>query len=91
MRRLLYLPLLFVSFAVFAAEDKSPPLVFEDDFSKGADHWEPSDAKVWKVIEAKDGKAYSLFNNKTEFKPPHRSPLLYSLIKMRPSATSFST
>ena len=26
------------------------------DFAKGADRWEPSDAKGWKVIDAKDGK-----------------------------------
>jgi hypothetical protein len=59
----------------------SPPLVFEDDFSKGADRWEPTDSKVWKVIDVKDGKAFSLFDNKTEFKPPHRSPLLFALVK----------
>ncbi len=81
MRRLLCLPLVFVSFAVLAAEDKTPPLVFEDDFSKGADRWEPRDAKIWKIIDAKDGKAYSLFSNKTDFKPKHRSPFLYALVK----------
>src|ERR1700722_9809075 len=81
MRRLLCLPLVFLSVAVFGADDKTPPLVFEDDFSRGADRWELSDAKVWKLIDAKDGKAYSLFNNKTEFKPPHRSPFLYALVK----------
>jgi hypothetical protein len=81
MRYLLCLPLLFMGFTILAADDKMPPLVFEDDFKKGADHWEPSDPKVWKVIDAKDGKAYSLFENKTEFKPPHRSPFLYALVK----------
>jgi hypothetical protein len=82
MRRLLCLPPLFAALALlFAAEDKAPPLLFEDDFGKGADRWEPSDPKAWKVIDAKGGKAYSLFNKKSEFTPPHRSPLHYALVK----------
>src|SRR6516164_5039573 len=82
MRRLLCLPPLFAALALlFAAEDKAPPLLFEDDFGKGADRWEPSGPKAWKVIDAKGGKAYSLFNKKSEFTPPHRSPLHYALVK----------
>jgi hypothetical protein len=81
MRRLLCLPVLLVCLTVVAADDKLPPLLFEDNFSNGADRWEPRDAKIWKVIDADGGKAYSLFSNKTEFKPMHRSPFLYSLIK----------
>jgi hypothetical protein len=81
MRRLLFLPPLFAALSLLvAADDKLPPLVFEDDFAKGADRWEPSDPKGWKVIEVKDGKAYSLFQQ-CDYKPPHRSPLNYSIVK----------
>jgi hypothetical protein len=56
------------------------PLVFSDTFDKGADRWEPSDAKAWKVIQTDKGKAYSLFQQ-SKYKPPHRSPFNFSLVK----------
>ena len=34
-------------------------LLFEDDFSKGAERWKPTDAKAWKVIDTKEGKAFN--------------------------------
>jgi hypothetical protein len=80
MPRLLCLTPLLVVLPLLAAEDKPPPLLFEDDFGKGADRWEASDAKAWKIVDVKGGKAYSLFKQ-SDFKPPHRSPLNYSLIK----------
>ena len=55
-------------------------LLFEDDFSKGAGRWEPSDAKAWKVIDTGKGKAYSQFRQ-SDYKPPHRSPLNFALVK----------
>src|SRR5262245_29365394 len=86
MRRL---PLIVgVCLAVFAplsalrGEDKaSLPLVFEEDFEKGADRWEPSDKSAWKIKEAAGGKVFSQFGKKSSFKPPHRSPLNFALIK----------
>jgi hypothetical protein len=65
------------------AEEAVPaklPLVFEEDFRKGAGHWRPTDPAAWKVIATKDGKAYSQFKQ-SKYKPPHRSPLNYALVK----------
>lgn len=58
------------------------PLVFEDDFEKGADRWQPTDANAWKLAPSREGKgqAYSLFQQ-SKYKPPHRSPFNVSLIK----------
>jgi hypothetical protein len=56
------------------------PLVFADDFTKGAGRWQPTDPKAWKVIDTKEGKAYSQFRN-SKYRPPHRSPLNIALVK----------
>jgi hypothetical protein len=55
-------------------------LLFEDDFTRGTDRWKPTDARAWKVIDTKEGKAYSQFAQ-SKYKPKVRSPLNYSLIK----------
>lgn len=34
------------------------PLVFSDDFSKGIDAWEPTDAKAWKITEIDGNPAF---------------------------------
>ena len=60
---------------------KNLPLVFEDDFEKGADRWEPTDPKGWKVIETKQGKVFSQFRKDSAYKPPHRSPYHIALVK----------
>ena len=64
-----------------AKEPKQLPLVFEDDFQKGADCWQPSDPKGWKVKQTDRGKVYSQFNKRANYKPPHRSPYNFSLVK----------
>lgn len=56
------------------------PVLFEDNFTTGAERWEPTDAKAWKVIDTKEGKAYSQFQQ-SKYKPPHRSPFNFALIK----------
>jgi len=56
------------------------PLVFSDNFEKGADRWQPSDPKAWKVIQTEKGKAYSQFQQ-SMYKPPYRSPFNFSLVK----------
>src|SRR5262249_60390426 len=56
------------------------PLLFRDRFEKGADQWEPTDTKAWKVIETDQGKAYSQFQQ-SKYKPPHRSPFNIALRK----------
>jgi hypothetical protein len=62
------------------ADDSRQKPIFEDDFSKGAGRWKPTDEKAWKVIDVKQGKAYSQFAL-SNYKPKHRSPLNYSLVK----------
>lgn len=70
---------IIVSTALFAAESELP-LLLKEDFEKGAGRWEPTDAKAWKVVDSAHGKAYSLFQQ-SNYKPPQRSPLNYSLLK----------
>ena len=82
MYRIVALPLLGA--LALCAEDKPTekelPLVFKDNFAKGADAWEPTDKAAWKVIKTKDGSAYSQFQQ-SKYKPPHRSPFNVSLVK----------
>jgi hypothetical protein len=59
---------------------KELPLLFEDDFEKGADRWEPSDPKAWKVLDTGKGEVYSQFQQ-SNYKPPHRSPFNVALVK----------
>src|SRR5437016_973999 len=74
-------PLLLLGIVLLvAAEPPAGKLLFEDDFTKGADRWQPTDAKAWKVIDAKEGKAFSQFKQ-SKYKPPFRSPLNFALIK----------
>jgi len=63
-----------------AAED-GLPVVFEEGFENGAKHWEPSDAKAWKVKETDDGHVYSQFEKRSKYEPPHRSPYNIALLK----------
>jgi hypothetical protein len=56
------------------------PLVFSDDFAKGADRWEPTDAKAWKVVKTDKGSVYNQFQL-SQYKPPFRSPLNIALVK----------
>lgn len=62
------------------AAPASLPLLFEDNFEHGVEHWQPTDAKAWKVIPVGAGHAYSLFQQ-SKYEPPYRSPLNYSLVK----------
>lgn len=68
-------------FASPAGEGKSTlPLVFEEDFEKGADRWEPTDVKAWRIVKDEKGQVYNQFQT-SKYKPPHRSPLNMSLVK----------
>jgi hypothetical protein len=71
---------LFTSALAATATATDLPLVFSDDFEAGADHWEPTDAKAWKIVDHDKGHAYSLFQQ-SKYAPPYRSPFNYSLIK----------
>ncbi len=66
--------------ATLAADECKLPLVFEDDFEKGADHWQPTDPAAWRIVETTSGNVYNQFKT-SKYKPPHRSPYNVSLVK----------
>src|SRR5688572_29435561 len=61
-----------------------PPIYnadFEDAKAGGeATDWKPTDAKAWKIDEKDGNKFYSQFKA-SNYKPTHRSPFNYSLLK----------
>jgi hypothetical protein len=73
---------LLLALAPVVADDPKLPELFADKFDKGADRWQPTDAKAWKVVDLGAGKghAYNQFQN-SDYKPPHRSPFNVSLVK----------
>jgi hypothetical protein len=75
------LPVLFAASLAVAADTCDLPLVFEENFEKGADHWQPTDESAWKISEADSGKVYSLTKRGSSYKPPHRSPGHIALLK----------
>ena len=56
------------------------PEVFHENFEKGADHWQPTDPKVWKLLKTERGQVYCQFAQ-SDFKPPFRSPFNFALRK----------
>ena len=75
---------LLVAAVLAGADDKDArkklPLLFEEDFAKGAGRWQPSDPAAWKIIDTDKGKAYCQFRQ-SDYKPPHRSPFNFALVK----------
>ena len=78
---------LILTTAAFAANKTEPakefqgmPLVFSEDFEKGAERWGPTDPAAWKVAEENGNHAYSLFGE-SKYEPAVRSPKNISLIK----------
>lgn len=65
---------------VSATEKSDLPLVFEDDFQKGADRWQPTDPAAWRIAEVGGRKVYNQFAQ-SKYKPPYRSPFNISLPK----------
>lgn len=63
-----------------SADEAEPQLVFRDRFDNGSDHWEPTDAKAWRVEQSEDGAIYRL-HAASKYKPPHRSPLNIALLR----------
>ena len=62
------------------ADEPRLPLVFEDDFEKGADRWQPTDPAAWKILQTDRGKVYNQFK-KSDYEPPYRSPWNISLVE----------
>ncbi|MCB9936793.1 MAG: hypothetical protein H6823_00985 [Planctomycetaceae bacterium] len=57
------------------------PLIFEEGFENGAELWEPTDAKAWKIKETDKGNVFSQFEKRSKYEPPHRSPYNMALLK----------
>jgi hypothetical protein len=81
--------LVAASSAVQAGEEPPPskagglPEVFQDDFEKGAERWEPLGEKneCWRIEETDKGKSYHQFKNYGKSLGKHRSPFNIALVK----------
>ena len=76
----LILALVAISANSHAAEKKLP-VVFEDNFEKGASRWEAKDKEGWRIQKSDRGRVYAQFKKKSSYKPPYRSPFHMSLVK----------
>ncbi len=67
---------------VATADDAAElPRVFFEDFSEGADNWQPTDPSAWKIQKQDDRHVYALVKARSNYNPPHRSPLNIALRK----------
>jgi hypothetical protein len=57
------------------------PELLKEDFEKGADRWQPTDPKAWKIEEAPGGGKVFFQFSASGYKPPFRSPFNYALLK----------
>ena len=76
--RTLILTLALSSSTLFA--DKELPLVFQEDFSKDTNNWQPTDDTKWKLTSVDGNQVYELLGV-SKYKPPFRSPHSISLLK----------
>lgn len=74
------LPVLCASVCAFQFTPADPIRITED-FEKGADRWQPTDSANWRIADDHGGKVFELFQSKTSFSPPHRSPFNFALLK----------
>jgi hypothetical protein len=65
---------------VTTAAGQDWPVLFQDDFEKGAERWQPTDGAAWKVVKQDGTNAFHQFQQ-SKFKPPFRSPLNFALVK----------
>src|SRR3990172_1591914 len=65
------------------AADAELPVLFEDDFESGMDHWQPTDPdpanSVWQIVTADTGSGDALnhvlrVTGMSKYQPPYRSP-----------------
>ena len=75
----LLLVVIFLDPAARAADEL--PILFQEDFEKDASHWQPFDAKQWKLKKTEKGSVFSQHDKETTYKPPHRSPTNVALLK----------
>lgn len=62
------------------AQEQKLPLLFEDDFEKGADRWEPGDPQAWRISQKAGSKVFEQYQQ-SKVKTPHRSPFNYALAR----------
>ena len=70
--------------ALAMADDDCPDgmkLAFQEDFEDGSGRWETTDDTNWELHENGDGKAFGIIGRKSDYNPPHRSPLTIALLK----------
>jgi hypothetical protein len=80
-RRLLTWVAVSAFVSLLPAAEPDLPLVYEDGFEKGAEHWQPMDPTGWKVKETNGGHVYSQFEKSSRYRPPHRSPFNIAVLK----------
>jgi hypothetical protein len=74
-------PLLAVLPSTGGAGRGELPVVLKEDFTKGADRWQPFDPTGWKVDTINGKHLYNQFKSASSYKPPYRSPYNISLLK----------
>lgn len=55
-------------------------LIFQEDFERGADHWQPTDPSAWRILQTDHGHVYNQFKL-SNYQPPYRSPFNLALLK----------
>jgi hypothetical protein len=66
--------------AIGAVAAEELPLLLQENFSQGAERWQPLDAKQWKLRSVAGEQLFSLFEKKGSYKPPNRSPVNICLL-----------
>ncbi len=55
------------------------PMVYSDDFSKGADKWTPTDSNAWKISQVEGNPVFENLGG-SKYDPPFRSPKNIALL-----------
>jgi len=80
-RSLLSLLLVTMALTGLARAEEALPLVFEDDFSQGADRWEPTDPAAWTLGKDGERAVWGLNKRTSNYQPKVRSPHNVALVK----------
>jgi hypothetical protein len=80
-RSLLSLLLVTMAITGSARAEEPLPLVFEDDFSRGADRWEPTDPAAWTLGTDGERAVWGLNKRQSDYQPKVRSPHNVALVK----------
>ncbi len=79
--RMRFVAAVFVLCGGSAIAEEHWPLVFEDNFQKGADRWEPTDPEAWKLGRDGDRATWGLNRRKSDYEPKVRSPHNIAMVK----------